>query len=63
MEALRSYTLDSAWLAFDDDDRGSLKEGKLADLAVLDSPYLRVPAARIGDIRALLTFRWRRGGP
>ena len=43
MEALRSYTLDSAWLAFDDDDRGSLEEGKLADLAVLDAPYLRVP--------------------
>ena len=57
MEALRSYTLDSAWLAFDDDDRGSLEEGKLADLAVLDSPYLRVPATRIGDIRALLTLR------
>jgi predicted amidohydrolase YtcJ len=57
IEALRSYTLDSAWLAFDDDDRGSLEEGKLADLAVLDSPYLRVPATRIGDIRALLTLR------
>jgi predicted amidohydrolase YtcJ len=57
MEALRSYTLDSAWLAFDDDDRGSLEEGKLADLAVLDASYLRVPASRIGDIRALLTLR------
>jgi predicted amidohydrolase YtcJ len=57
MEALRSYTLDSAWLAFDDDDRGSLEVGKLADLAVLDAPYLRVPATRIGDIRALLTLR------
>ncbi len=57
MEALRSYTLGSAWLAFDDDDRGSLAEGKLADLAVLDAPYLRVPATRIGEIRSLLTLR------
>lgn len=57
MEALRSYTLDSAWLAFDEDDRGSLEKGKLADLAVLDAPYLRVPATRIGEIRALLTLR------
>jgi predicted amidohydrolase YtcJ len=57
MEALRSYTLDSAWLAFDDDDRGSLEKGKLADLAVLDAPYLEVPAARIGEIRSLLTLR------
>jgi predicted amidohydrolase YtcJ len=57
MEALRSYTLDSAWLAFDDDDRGSLQKGKQADLAVLDAPYLRVPATRISEIRSLLTLR------
>ncbi len=57
MEALRSYTLDSAWLAFDDDDRGSLEQGKLADLAVLDAPYLRVPATQISEIRSLLTLR------
>ena len=57
MEALRAYTLDSAWLAFDDDDRGSLEVGKLADLAVLDAPYLRVPPERISEIRSLLTLR------
>jgi predicted amidohydrolase YtcJ len=57
MEALRAYTLDSAWLAFDDDDRGSLEVGKLADLAVLDAPYLNVPARRVSEIRSLLTLR------
>jgi predicted amidohydrolase YtcJ len=57
LEALRAYTLDSAWLAFDDDDRGSLEVGKLADLAVLDAPYLSVPAKRISEIRSLLTLR------
>ena len=57
MEALRSYTLDSAWLAFDDDDRGSLEKGKLADLAVLDAPYLQVAATRISELRSLLTLR------
>jgi predicted amidohydrolase YtcJ len=56
LEALRAYTLGSAWLAFDDDDRGSLRRGKLADLAVLDRPYLRVPATRISEIRSLLTL-------
>jgi predicted amidohydrolase YtcJ len=56
MEALRSYTLDSAWLAFDDDDRGSLEVGKLADLAVLDASYLRVPAERISELRSVLTL-------
>lgn len=56
LEALRAYTLGSAWLAFDDDDRGSLEAGKLADLAVLDSPYLRVPASQISEIRSVLTL-------
>jgi predicted amidohydrolase YtcJ len=56
MEALRSYTLDSAWLAFDDDDRGSLEVGKLADVAVLDASYLRVPAERISELRSVLTL-------
>lgn len=57
LEALRVYTLDSAWLAFDDNDRGSLEAGKLADLAVLDAPYLTVPATRISETRSLLTLR------
>jgi predicted amidohydrolase YtcJ len=56
LEALRAYTFGSAWLASDDDDRGSLRPGKLADLAVLDRPYLRMPATRIGEIRSLLTL-------
>jgi predicted amidohydrolase YtcJ len=56
LEALRAYTLNSAWLAFDDDDRGSLETGKLADLAVLDKPYLRVRRERISEIRSLLTL-------
>lgn len=57
LEALRAYTLDSVWLAFDDDDRGSLEVGKLADLAVLGAPYLSVPTKRISEIRSLLTLR------
>jgi len=56
LEALRAYTVGSAWLAFDDDDRGSLKLGNLADLAVLDKPYLKVPVKSISEIRSLLTL-------
>jgi predicted amidohydrolase YtcJ len=56
LEALRAYTLASAWLAFDDDDRGSLEVGKLADLAVLDAPYLEVPASQISELRSVLTL-------
>ena len=55
-EALRLYTLGSAWFSFDDDKRGSLTPGKLADLAVLTKDYLSVPVEEIGTIASLLTM-------
>ena len=47
LTALEFYTLGSAWFSFDDDVRGSLEVGKLADLAVL-SAGLPHRAARRG---------------
>ncbi len=35
-DALRAYTINGAYLTYDEDSRGSLEEGKVADLAVLD---------------------------
>jgi predicted amidohydrolase YtcJ len=55
-EALQFYTLGSAWFTFDDDTRGSLKTGKLADLAVLTKDYLIAPTSEIGRIESLLTM-------
>ena len=45
-EALRFYTIGSAWFSHDDDVRGSLEVGKLADLAVLSQDYMTVPVDR-----------------
>ncbi len=56
LEALRLYTLGSAWFAFDEGKRGSLAVGKLADLAVLTKDYLTVPVDEIGSIASLLTM-------
>jgi predicted amidohydrolase YtcJ len=56
MTALRFYTQGSAWFSFDDDKRGSLESGKLADLAVLSADYLTVPVDEVGDIESLLTL-------
>src|SRR5260370_37203414 len=47
-EALRLYTQGSAWFTFDDDKRGSLAPGRLADLAVLSKDVMTVPAHEIG---------------
>jgi predicted amidohydrolase YtcJ len=55
-EALRFYTKGSAWFTFDDDSRGTLEPGRLADLAVLDKDYLTVPADELGSLSALLTI-------
>ena len=56
LDALRFYTLGSAWFSHDDDVRGSLEIGKLADLAVLSKDYLTVPVDEIGSIESLLTM-------
>ena len=55
-EALRLYTLGSAWFAHDDDKRGSLAVGRLADLAVLSKDYLTAPVDEVGRIESLLTM-------
>ena len=55
-DALRLYTRGSAWFAFDEDARGSLEAGRLADLAVLDRDYLTVPLAEMAATRSLLTM-------
>jgi predicted amidohydrolase YtcJ len=55
-EALRLYTMGSAWFSHDDAERGSLEPGKLADLAVLTKDYMTVPAEQVGGIESLLTM-------
>jgi predicted amidohydrolase YtcJ len=55
-DALRMYTLNGAWMSFDEADRGSLEPGKLADLAVLDRDYMTVPVEEIAKIQSLLTL-------
>lgn len=55
-DALRFYTLGSAWFSFDDKKRGSLEVGKLADVAVLSKDYMTVPVGEVHTIESLLTM-------
>jgi predicted amidohydrolase YtcJ len=55
-DALRFYTSGSAWVAHDEDKRGSLEVGKFADLAVLSQDYMTEPVEEIGKNFSLLTI-------
>jgi predicted amidohydrolase YtcJ len=55
-DALRYYTIGSAWFSHDDGRRGSLEVGKLADLAVLSDDYMTVPLEQIGRLESVLTM-------
>ncbi len=54
-EALRSFTIWGAWLAFRDRDLGSLEIGKQADFIVLDRDPILGPVADIPKTRVLRT--------
>lgn len=55
-EALRGYTRDAAFAAFEDNQKGTLSVGKLADVVVLSKNVLTCPAADILDARVLYTI-------
>ncbi len=55
-EALRSYTAAAAWAAFEDEDKGTLAPGKLADLVILSADLLTIPAAEIPKVRVETTI-------
>lgn len=54
-QALRLWTLNSAYLSFEEKIKGSIEPGKLADMVVISDDYLTCPVDRIKDIEALLT--------
>jgi hypothetical protein len=55
-EALYSYTLAGAWAAFEEDIKGSLELGKLADVTVLSKDIMTVPEPEILEAKVLYTI-------
>ncbi len=56
MEALQAYTLYGAYLSFEEDIKGSIEPGKLADMIVLDQDILAIDPAHIMDTNVLQTW-------
>jgi len=55
LEALRMWTLNSAYLSFEEKSKGSIEPGKLADLIVITKDFLSCPVDEIKNIETLLT--------
>jgi predicted amidohydrolase YtcJ len=54
-EALRLYTIGSAWFSGEEKVKGRIASGQFADFAILSSDYLTVPDEEIRNIESLLT--------
>jgi hypothetical protein len=56
MEALRSYTIQNAFAAFEEDLKGTLSIGKLADITVLTRDITKVPEEEIKQAKVAYTI-------
>jgi len=56
LEAVRCATLHSAYLSFEDDIKGSLEPGKLADMIILSEDITTVPKERLNEVQVDMTF-------
>ena len=55
-EALKMYTINNAYASFEENLKGSIVPGKLADLAVLSADLLTCPEDSIKEIKSVLTM-------
>jgi predicted amidohydrolase YtcJ len=54
-QSLRCYTINCAYMTFEENAKGSIEVGKLADFVVIDRDYMTIPADEIGDTKVLMT--------
>jgi predicted amidohydrolase YtcJ len=54
-EALRAYTQGSAYAAFQERDKGTLANGKLADVIVLSDDPFKIEPEKIEDLKVMMT--------
>jgi predicted amidohydrolase YtcJ len=55
-QAIRFYTINNAFLTFEEKEKGSIEAGKLADLVVIDRDILRCPVEEVKETQVLRTY-------
>ncbi len=55
-ESLRAYTAGSAFAAFEENEKGTISPGKLADLVVLSQDILAMPPQQIEKVKVMMTI-------
>jgi predicted amidohydrolase YtcJ len=56
LDALKSYTMNAAYAAFEEESKGTLKVGKYADVVVLSKDILTVPEAEVATAQVKYTI-------
>ena len=54
-EALKMFTIAPAYAAFEENDKGSIEVGKLADLTVLSNDIMKIPEPEILHTKCVMT--------
>ena len=57
MDAIRAVTYNGAYQCFEENIKGSLEVGKLADLVILDKNPLKVPVEELKSIKIIETIK------
>jgi len=55
-QALALYTLNAAYASFEEDIKGSIAPGKLADMVILSDDPTKIPPEQIKDIKVEMTI-------
>lgn len=56
-EALKAVTINGAYAYFEEDQKGSIESGKLADLVILDQNPLKIPSEKLKEIQVTETIK------
>jgi predicted amidohydrolase YtcJ len=56
VDAIRGYTINNAYAAFEEKEKGSIEPGKMADMVVLSEDILTIKPEKIQNVKVLMTI-------